>query len=101
MTNLSHNNQQNQDPLKKLNWIQQHHADALVILDWMFQRNKNNLIKRGYPPDNAAVNRKEWRECMEWRFRCDWRISQEIEHSLAQTGLLFFFGGYVKRIEDK
>lgn len=50
MTNLSHNNQQNQDPLKKLNWIQQHHADALVILDWMFQRNKNNLIKRGYHP---------------------------------------------------
>ena len=86
--------------LKKLELIRQWHPAALVIFVEMLEESKTNLRKRNYPIRNAAVNRKDWREFMQWKFRMHWSLSQEVENSLLSTGKFEVMGGYARLKDD-
>ena len=86
--------------LKKLELIRQWHPVALTLFKEMLQEAEANLQKNNYPLRNAAVNRKDWREQLQWKFRMHWSLAQEIENNLLSTGKFQVFGGYA-RLKDE
>lgn len=86
--------------LKKLEMIRQWYPVALQVFMEMLTEAQENLKKNDYPVRNAAVNRKDWRELMQWKFRLHWSLAQEIENNLLNTDKFQVFGGYARLKEE-
>lgn len=82
--------------IKKLELIRQWHDSAFSVFMDMLNEAESNLRKRNYPIRNAAVNRKDWREALQWKFRMHWSIAAEIENGLLNSGKFLVFGGYAR-----
>lgn len=76
--------------------IQSFHEPALQVLDQLIARNRSNLSKKGYDENNAAITKDEFSQVVAHRFRITQWLAQQIVGSLANTGVIESFGGYVK-----
>lgn len=85
--------------IKQLQRIQSWYEPALKLLNDLLSECRSNLEQRNYDIKNAAVLRQEWREQMQYQFRINWTLSEEIEKSLHKAKKVNFMGRYVKPVE--
>ncbi|AOA58255.1 hypothetical protein [Acinetobacter larvae] len=76
--------------------IQSFHEPALRMLNDMLERKKENLRRRGYNENNAAVTKEELARSMERYFRIANFLAQRIVKSMVNAGVVESFGSYVK-----
>ena len=76
--------------------IHSFHEPALRVLDELFERNKDNLRKKRYDENNAAITREELSQQIARRFRIAVFLAQQVVNSLVRVGVVDSFGGYVK-----
>lgn len=78
-------------PQLKLLETERYHDRALAMLDSMFAECQQNLIRRKYNVDNAAVFRQHWREAMQSKFSLGYgtageKMAKRIEENLLALG---------------
>lgn len=90
-------------PQIKLLETERYHDRAMAMLKAMFEHSQENLAKRGYDVEKAAVLRSEWREFMrqEFGFPCSYAGEEKakmIESNLRLLGLIEYQSSFVKPI---
>lgn len=74
-------------PQLKLLETERYHDRALAMLDSMFADCQQNLIRRKYNVDNAAVFRQHWREAMQSNFSLGYGYAGEQKAKLIEENL--------------
>jgi hypothetical protein len=82
---------------------ERYHDRALAMLDSMFAECQQNLIRRKYNVDNAAVFRQHWREAMQSKFSLGYGYAGEqkaklIEENLRGLGKIEINSSFVKPV---
>lgn len=90
-------------PQLKLLETERYHDRALAMLDSMFAECQQNLIRRKYNVDNAAVFRQHWREAMQSNFSLGYGYAGEqkaklIEENLRGLGKIEIHSSFVKPV---
>lgn len=90
-------------PQIKLLETERYHDRAMAMLKAMFEQSQENLTKRGYDVEKAAVLRSEWREFMRQKFGfpCSWAGEEKaklIEENLRSLGLIECQSSFVKPV---
>lgn len=76
--------------------VQSFFDPALTILKELHDRNRKNLLAKGYDEINAAITREEFSQAMAQRFRINQWLAGQIITSLVNADLIQAFGGYLK-----
>lgn len=87
---------QNQPDHKQSQQVQSFYEPALEMLGKIYQVKRQNLERRGYPADNAAVTKEELAQQMAYCFRITNWLAHQVITSLIKAEKVQSFGGYVK-----
>lgn len=87
---------QKQPEYKQQQGVQSFYEPALQLLNEVLEVKKENLKRRGYNQDNAAVTKEELAQKMAYRFRITMWLAHQVISSLIKAEQVVAFGGYVK-----
>lgn len=87
---------QKQPEYKQQQGVQSFYEPSLQLLNEVLAIKKENLKRRGYNQDNAAVTKEELAQKMAYRFRITIWLAHQVITSLIKADLVMAFGGYVK-----
>ncbi|EZQ11659.1 hypothetical protein [Acinetobacter sp. Ver3] len=92
---------QKQPDYKQQQGVQSFYEPTLQLLNEVLAVKKENLKRRGYNQDNAAVTKEELAQRMAYRFRITIWLAQQVILSLIKADQVVTFGGYVKPKESE
>ncbi|EMQ0071185.1 TPA: hypothetical protein OXO77_001908 [Acinetobacter baumannii] len=86
---------QSQADFKQTSQVQSFYEPAMAVVVELMAVKKRNLKSKGYDENNAAIAKEELRQALLRRFRINHYMASQIVTSLAKSGHIREFGGYV------